>query len=103
MPVIPVKSLAKITGIDDDDYKVVLNKMIVDDISALAKRDKYIILVGKHMYNCNKCKQEKILDVKKRVRKTMSQLARLLISFKQELENGSDVSDVYRKENIKYL
>ena len=103
MPVIPVKSLAKITGIDDDDYKAVLNKMILDDISALAKTDKYILLVGKHIYDGNKCKQEKILDVKKRVRQTMRQLARLLISFKQELETASDVSDIYRKENIKYL
>ena len=49
MPVIPVKSLAKITGIDDDDYKAVLNKMILDDISTLAKTDKYILLVGKQM------------------------------------------------------
>ena len=52
IPVIPVKSLIKITGIDDDDHKSVLNKMILDDISALAKTGKYIILVGKH--NANK-------------------------------------------------
>ena len=38
MPVIPVKSLAKIIGIDDDNYKAVLNKMIVDGISALEKQ-----------------------------------------------------------------
>ena len=52
IPVIPVKSLIKITGIDDDDHESVLNKMILDDISALAKTSKYIILVGKH--NANK-------------------------------------------------
>ena len=69
----------------------------------MAKTDKYILLVGKHIYDGNKCKQEKIHDVEKRVRQTMRQLARLLISFKQELETASDVSDIYSKENIKYL
>ena len=103
MPVIPVKSLAKITGFDDDDYKAVLNRMILDDISTLAKTDKYIPLVGKHIYDGNKCKQEKIQNVEKRVRQTMRQLARLLISFKQELKTASDGSDLYSKENIKYL
>ena len=33
----------------------------------------------------------------------MRKLARLVISFKQELETASDVSELYKKENIKYL
>ena len=43
------------------------------------------------------------MDVKKDVRQTMRKLARLVISFKQELEFASDVSELYKKENIKYL
>ena len=83
---IPVKSLTKITGIDDDNYKAVLNKMIFDDILTLSKTDKYIFLVGKHICDGNQCKQEKIQDIEKPVM-TMRQLPRFLISFKQELVN----------------
>ena len=41
------------------------------------------------------------MDVKKDVRQTMRKLARLVISFKQELETASDVSDIYKKEKHK--
>lgn len=62
MPVAPViKSLAKITVIDnDDDYKAFLIKMILDDVSILAKSRQIYSCVREACIYSNKCKQETI-------------------------------------------
>ena len=98
IPVIPMRSLV----LDElkDDFKSVINKMIIDDISTVAKTDPVILIVGSRIYNGQKCKTEKKYEVEKRVRLTMRQLSRLYMKFKESVEVTSDASDLF---NRKYL
>ena len=102
IPLIPLKDL-NVTDLSDD-FKAVLNKMIIDDVSSVAKTDPMILVIGARIFNGNKSKEEKICEVEKRVRQTMRLLSRLYIKFKESLDSPSvDSSDVFNKVNLKHL
>lgn len=87
-----------------NDFKGVLNKMVIDEISSLAKVDKYILIIGSRLYNSNKCKEEKICEVEKRVRQTMRLLSRLYLKFNESYEMKSiDSSDMFDQRQLKHL
>ena len=98
IPVIPMRSLV----LDElkDDFKSVINKMIIDDISTVAKTDPVILTIGSRIYNGQKCKTEKKYEVEKRVRLTMRQLSRLYMKFKESVEVTSDASDLFKQKNL---
>ena len=102
IPLVPVDSLVRIDELDDA-FKAVINKMILDDVSTMAKTDPVILMVGIRIYNGHKCKTEKKYEVEKRVRQTMRQLGRLYIIFKNEMPSTPDASDMFKKENLKHL
>nr|XP_047130473.1 uncharacterized protein LOC105843290 isoform X3 [Hydra vulgaris] len=102
IPLMPIEAMVRIDSLDNN-FKAVINKMIQDDISALAKSDPIIIMIGARIYKANKCKKEKKFEVEKRVRGTMRQLARLYSTFKNSLVSSFDASDMFKKENISHL
>ncbi|XP_057317070.1 uncharacterized protein LOC130661123 [Hydractinia symbiolongicarpus] len=86
-----------------DDFKAVLNKMILDDVSSMAKSDAVILMIGSGMFNGQKCKSGKKHEVEKKVRQTMRQLSRLFIAFKESLGIPVDSSAMLNKNNICHL
>lgn len=102
IPLIPMKDMV-VTDLSDE-FNAVLNKMIIDEVSTIAKTDPIILVIGARIFNGNKCKEEKICEVEKRVRQTMRLLSRLYIKFKESLNARSpDASDVFNKVNLKHL
>ena len=102
IPVLPLKSLEQLTAFKDD-FKAVINKMVIDDISAMAKSDPLILVVGSRIFNGQKCKTEKKQEVEKRVRTVMCQLSRLYLKFKESVVYTMDSSDMFNKDNLAYL
>ena len=102
IPVLPIKSLEQLTTFEDD-FKAVINKMMIDDISAMAKSDPLILVVGYRIFNRQKCKTEKKQEVEKRVRTVMRQLSQLYLKFKESVESTTDSSDMFNKENLSHL
>ena len=82
MPVTPVEKLVKTEEINDNEFKAVINKMILDNVSDMVKSDTKILMIGKRLFDSNKCRSEKTKDVEKRVRSVIRQLAGLYIFFK---------------------
>ena len=103
VPLLPVNSLVRIDEIQDNQFKAIMNKMIIDDVSAMVKSDVMILMIGHRLYKCHKCKTEKKHETEKRVRQTMRQLARLYIAFKKEFQLSTDSADMFLKENLKHL
>ena len=101
IPMVPVKDLV-ITQYADD-FKKVLNKMIIDDVSTLAKTDPYILVVGARIFNGNKCKEEKLYETEKRVRSVMRLLSRLLIQFRISYGEQIDLSYLYNRLHLSHL
>ncbi|XP_065665382.1 uncharacterized protein LOC136086818 [Hydra vulgaris] len=100
--VLPVDSLLIIDCLDDD-FKSVINKMIQDEVSNIAKMDPVILMIGARIYNGQKCKTEKKYEVEKCVRRSTRNLARLFTAFKKEFDSANDASEMFKKENLGYL
>ena len=106
IPTIPAKAL--FINKMPDDFKKMIAKMNVDEVSDVAKTDPIILMVGSRMYNGQKCKTEKIYEVEKRVRLSMRLLSRLYIQFKEELQElsevkSNDASDMFKITHLKKL
>lgn len=101
IPLIPVESL--FVNQMKDDFKAVVNKMIIDEVSTLAKTDPVILTVGARIYNGQKSKIEKLPEVEKRVRMIMRLLSRLFIRFKASMANSTDASDMFVVKNLCHL
>lgn len=87
----------------DQNFRNVINKMILDDVSSLAKSDHTILTIGSRIYNSHKCKTEKKNEVEKRVRQTMRLLSRLYIYFKDSFGHSTNSVDMFNKTNLKHL
>ena len=85
IPKIQASDLAIMTEYSDD-FKSVINKMKIDEISDLAKADPLILVIGARIYNGNRSKSEKLNDVEKRVRSTMRLLNQILLQFRKSCE-----------------
>lgn len=101
MPVIPVKSLSLVEF--GDDFKCLLNDMIIDRVSTVAKTDRLILVIGSRTFNSHKCKKEKISGVKRRVRALMRLLSRMYIKFQESIDISHVSSDMFKVENMKHL
>uniref|UniRef100_A0A7M5XFX4 Uncharacterized protein n=1 Tax=Clytia hemisphaerica TaxID=252671 RepID=A0A7M5XFX4_9CNID len=78
IPMIPVKDM--IVTEYPADFKDVINKMKLDEISNWPKLTIYINRCAR-IFNGNKCKSEKMQEVETRVRSHMRLLSRLLLKF----------------------
>ena len=102
IPMIPMQKMV-VTAFSND-FKAVLNKMVIDEVSSIAKSDQFILVIGARIYNGSKAKEEKICEVEKRVRQSMRLLSRLYLKFKESLGPISiDSSDMFNKINLKHL
>uniref|UniRef100_A0A7M5UR60 Uncharacterized protein n=2 Tax=Clytia hemisphaerica TaxID=252671 RepID=A0A7M5UR60_9CNID len=101
IPMIPVKDM--IVTEYPADFKDVINKMKLDEISKLAKTDQYILIVGARIFNGNKCKSEKMQEVETRVRSHMRLLSRLLLKFIESLGIATDLRSMFDRTNMKHL
>ena len=84
-------------------FQVVLSGLHDDEIGKLCKSDPTIRLVGSRLYEKDRTKPGKTMEVKKSVRASMRMLARLFLYFKDE-ENGSldrEVKDMCNREYFK--
>uniref|UniRef100_A0A7M6DJE2 SET domain-containing protein n=4 Tax=Clytia hemisphaerica TaxID=252671 RepID=A0A7M6DJE2_9CNID len=101
IPMVPVKDMV-ITEYPPE-FKEVINKMKIDEISSLAKTDPFILVVGARIFNGNKCKEEKIQEVNRRVRSSMRLLSRLLLKFNESFGSEKTLSSLFDRENLKHL
>ncbi|XP_065678961.1 uncharacterized protein LOC124815031 [Hydra vulgaris] len=83
--ILPVDFLLKIDCLDDD-FNSVINKMIQDEVSDIAKLDPVILMIRTRINNGQKCKTEKKYEVEKK-----------------ELDSANDASKMFEKENLSYL
>ena len=93
---------------ENDDFKAVLNKMLLDDVSSIAKTDASILMIGSRLFLSKKNRKEKICIVEKEVRSTMRTLSRLYIAFKDSMttegcSSSTESSDMFNKENMRHL
>ena len=101
IPMIPVDKL--VINETSDAFKKVMSKMVLDDVSGVAKTDPIILIVGQRTYNGHKDKTEKLPDVEKRVRSTMRVLSRLYLEFKTSIGETENAGDMLKVQNLKHL
>ena len=101
IPLIPVETL--VLNETSDEFKKLLNAMIIDNVSTMAKTDPIILEFGSRFFNWHSSKTEKLPTVMKRVRITIRLLSRLYIEFKKHLPNSIDASEMFKVQNLKSL
>lgn len=101
IPLIPVESL--VLNKMSDTFKKLLNSMIIDNVSTMAKTDPIILEFGSRFFNWHSAKTEKLPTVMKRVRITIRLLSRLYIEFKNHVPNSIVASDMFKVGHLKSL
>ena len=90
----------------DEGFKTLVSGIQSDDIGKVCKTDPTIQIVGARLWEKDKAKPDKSMEVKKSVRTSMRMLGKLYISFQEHMPEGQTTNgarDMFDRENFQTL
>lgn len=97
----PVKACLLQNDSEDSAFQSILSGIHDDEVGKTCKSDKFIKLVGKRLWDKDRAKPDKSMEVKKSVRASMRSLGKLYLEFKSvHPKESTDVSDLFDRENF---
>ena len=111
LPIVTVESCKVVENVCDE-FKKLLNSLLLDVIDSYVKTDKIILMIGARSFGVLKRKKYKKVETRKSVRARMRSVVRVYLCFREIYSNQTEVkltdqlenaADMYRREAIGIL
>lgn len=92
-----------ITEHDKEFCSEILSRFHRDDVGNICRSDETLLTIGKRLFQVNKRKVEKDMEIRKSVMQDMRQLARIYMAFKIDVPTSESLGDMFIRGNFTAL